>query len=57
MTHRIELLIIDEIGYTPISKERADLSYQLMSLRYEMKSTIITTDIPFLVGKIHLVTK
>ncbi|HGH0847679.1 TPA: hypothetical protein ACJHIE_002426 [Staphylococcus pseudintermedius] len=40
-----------------MSKERADLSYQLMSLRYEMKSTIITTDIPFLVGKIHLVTK
>ncbi|WP_341351459.1 hypothetical protein, partial [Staphylococcus pseudintermedius] len=22
------------MGYTPISKERADLSYQLMSLRY-----------------------
>lgn len=44
---RIELLIIDEIGYTPITKEQADLFYQLMSLRYEMKSTIITTDIPF----------
>ncbi|MGS4075945.1 ATP-binding protein [Staphylococcus pseudintermedius] len=45
--NRIELLIIDEIGYTPISKEQADLFYQLMSLRYEMKSTIITTNIPF----------
>ncbi|MGM2386237.1 ATP-binding protein, partial [Bacillus cereus group sp. BceL052] len=44
---RIELLIIDEIGYTPITKEQADLFYQLMSLRYEMKSTIITTNIPF----------
>ncbi|WP_345702409.1 ATP-binding protein [Staphylococcus pseudintermedius] len=43
----MELLIIDEIGYTPISKEQADLFYQLMSLRYEMKSTIITTNIPF----------
>ncbi|HDV6012287.1 TPA: ATP-binding protein, partial [Staphylococcus pseudintermedius] len=42
-----ELLIIDEIGYTPISKEQADYFYQLMSLRYEMKSTIITTSIPF----------
>ncbi|WP_338132223.1 ATP-binding protein [Staphylococcus delphini] len=39
--------IIDEIGYTPISKEQADLFYQLMSLRYEMNSTIITTNIPF----------
>ncbi|EQA5964337.1 ATP-binding protein [Staphylococcus pseudintermedius] len=45
--NRIELLIIDEIGYTPISKEQADLFYQLMSLRYEMKSTIITTNISF----------
>lgn len=44
---RIELLIIDEIGYTPITKEQADLFYQLMSLRYEMKSTIIPTNIPF----------
>ncbi|UXU40718.1 ATP-binding protein (plasmid) [Staphylococcus aureus] len=44
---RIELLIIDEIGYTPIIKEQADLFYQLMSLRYEWKSTIITTNIPF----------
>ncbi|MFB3174467.1 ATP-binding protein [Staphylococcus pseudintermedius] len=45
--NRIELLIIDETGYTPISKEQVDLFYQLMSLRYEMKSTIITTNIPF----------
>nr|WP_284730855.1 ATP-binding protein [Staphylococcus pseudintermedius] len=45
--NRIEMLIIDAIGYTPISKEQADLFFQLMSLRYEMKSTIITTNIPF----------
>lgn len=44
---RIELLIIDEIGYTPITKEQAELFYQLMVLRYEMKLTIITTNIPF----------
>ncbi|WP_308412582.1 ATP-binding protein [Staphylococcus pseudintermedius] len=45
--NRIELLIINEIGYTPIFKEQADLLYDLMSLRYEMKSIIITTNIPF----------
>nr|WP_274540740.1 hypothetical protein [Staphylococcus pseudintermedius] len=28
-------------------KEQADLLYDLMSLRYEMKSIIITTNIPF----------
>uniref|UniRef100_UPI00374DF8AB ATP-binding protein n=2 Tax=Staphylococcus pseudintermedius TaxID=283734 RepID=UPI00374DF8AB len=45
--NRIEMLIIDAIGYTPISKEQADLFFQLMSLRYEMKSTIITTNTLF----------
>lgn len=54
---RIELLIIDEIGYTPITKEQADLFYQLMSLRYEMKSTIITTNIPFSSWGSHLVIR
>ncbi|HFE5056586.1 TPA: ATP-binding protein, partial [Staphylococcus aureus] len=44
---RIELLIIDEICYSAITKEQADLFYQLMSLKYEMKSTIITTNITF----------
>jgi DNA replication protein DnaC len=43
----IPLLIIDEIGYVPITHEQADWFYQLMSERYERHSTIITTNIQF----------
>jgi DNA replication protein DnaC len=43
----VPLLIIDEIGYVPITKEQADWFYQLMSQRYEQRSTVITTNIPF----------
>lgn len=43
----VPLLIIDEIGYTPISKTQADWFYQLMARRYERASKIITTNIPF----------
>ncbi len=42
-----ELLIIDEIGYLPIDKQGANLLFQLIAKRYEKKSTIITTNIPF----------
>lgn len=42
---RYDLLIIDEIGYLPIQKVEADLFFQLMTMRYEKKSTIITTNI------------
>jgi DNA replication protein DnaC len=42
---RYDLLIIDEIGYLPIQKAEADLFFQLMTMRYEKKSTIVTTNI------------
>ena len=32
---RLELLIIDELGYLPINKEGANLFFQLISKRYE----------------------
>lgn len=41
------LLIIDEIGYVPITRDQADWFYQLMSSRYERFSTVITTNMPF----------
>lgn len=41
---RHKLLIIDEIGYLNLDKESANLFFQLISLRYETKSTIITTN-------------
>jgi DNA replication protein DnaC len=44
---RIELLIIDEIGYLDIQKDSASLFFQLISKRYEKSSTIITSNKPF----------
>ena len=44
---RIELLIIDEIGYLNIQKDSASLFFQLISKRYEKSSIIITSNKPF----------
>lgn len=43
---RYDLLIIDELGYLPISAEEAKLLFQLINGSYERKSTIITTNVP-----------
>ena len=45
---KYKLLIIDEIGYLPIIKDEANIFFQLIAKRYENKSTIITTNQPFL---------
>ena len=42
-----KLLIIDELGYLPITKDDAKLFFQLIDRRYERNSTIITTNINF----------
>ena len=44
---KYKLLIIDELGYLPIDKEDSKLFFQLIDMRYEKKSTIITTNINF----------
>jgi len=41
------LMIIDEIGYLPISRTGAMLFFQLMSRRYEHASTVLTSNKPF----------
>ena len=42
---KYRLLIIDEIGYLPIGEEEAKMFFQLIDMRYEKKSTIITSNI------------
>ena len=42
-----KLLIIDELGYLPITKEESKFFFQLIDRRYEKHSTIITTNINF----------
>ncbi|MBT8762470.1 IS21-like element helper ATPase IstB [Desulfohalobiaceae bacterium Ax17] len=44
---RIDLLIIDELGYLEIGKHAASLFFKLISKRYEKTSTIVTTNKPF----------
>ena len=41
------LLIIDELGYVPFSKEGAELIFQVLANRHEQKSVIITTNLGF----------
>jgi DNA replication protein DnaC len=38
------LLILDELGYLPIDKRGADLLFQIISLRYEQGSIVITSN-------------
>jgi len=44
---RLNLLIIDELGYMPITKEQANLLFQLVSVRYEKGSIILTSNYNF----------
>jgi DNA replication protein DnaC len=41
------LLIVDELGYLPIDKSGADLLFQVISVRYEHGSTLITSNRAF----------
>ena len=41
------LLIIDEIGYLPMSREQANLFFQVIAKRYERDSVIFTRNLPF----------
>jgi len=41
------LLIIDELGYVPFSKEGAELLFQVLAERHERKSVVITTNLGF----------
>ena len=42
-----KLLIIDELGYVPLSRTGAELLFEVFSQRYERGSTIVTSNLPF----------
>jgi len=44
---RPQLLLIDEVGYLSYSNRHADLLFEIVSRRYEEKSTLVTTNRPF----------
>ena len=41
------LLIVDELGYVPLSTTGAELLFETFSRRYERGSTIVTSNLPF----------
>ena len=44
---KVDLVIIDELGYISFDGEGAELLFQFLALRYEHKATIITTNLTF----------
>jgi DNA replication protein DnaC len=41
------LLIIDEIGYLPLSRDQANLLFQVVAKRYERGSIVLTSNLTF----------
>ena len=44
---KLDLLILDELGYVPASKLGSELLFDVISAAYERTSVIVTTNLPF----------
>lgn len=44
---KLDLLILDELGYVPASKAGAELLFDIIATAYERNSLIVTTNLPF----------
>jgi DNA replication protein DnaC len=44
---KLDLLVLDELGYVPASKVGAELLFDVISTAYERTSIIVTTNLPF----------
>jgi DNA replication protein DnaC len=44
---KLDLLVLDELGYIPLHKEGAELLFQVISMCYENKSLVITSNLQF----------
>ena len=47
---RLNLLIIDELGFVPLSRTGAELLFEVFSQRYERGSILVTTNLPLTSG-------
>ena len=45
--HGADLLIVDELGFVPFDRAGGELLFNLLSERYERRSTLITTNLAF----------
>jgi DNA replication protein DnaC len=44
---RVDLLIVDELGYVPFTAIGSELLFEVLSRRYERGSTMVTSNLPF----------
>jgi DNA replication protein DnaC len=44
---KLDVLILDELGYVPASKIGSELLFDVISSAYEYQSLIVTTNLPF----------
>ena len=44
---KLDLLVLDELGYVPMGKAGAELLFDVISTAYERSSVIVTTNLPF----------
>ena len=44
---RIDVLIVDELGFVPFDRAGGELLFNLLAERYERRSVIVTTNLPF----------
>lgn len=44
---RVEVLIVDELGFVPFERAGAELLFNLLVGRYQRRATVITTNLPF----------
>ena len=44
---KVDLLIVDELGFVPFDRTRGELLFNLLSDRYERRSTLVTTNLSF----------
>src|SRR5262245_38595595 len=44
---RLDLLVLDELGYVPASQVGAELLFDVLSTAHEKTSVIVTTNLPF----------
>ncbi len=44
---QVDLLIVDELGFVPFERTGGELLFNLLAERYERRSVIVTTNLPF----------
>lgn len=45
--HQCQLLIVDELGYMTLDQKNSNLLFQVLAGRYEVRSTIVTSNLEF----------